>query len=289
MRKLAHSVPLILGGLLVVGVVTVASFAPWLTGYDPEAMDMTRRLAKPGPEHFLGTDNFGRDLWTRAAFGARVSLTVALVSVGAASVLGSIVGLVAGYQGGWVDFAVMRVVDLSLGFPPLVLALAVMAALGTGVTSVTLALVAVFWTEYARVVRAVTLSEREREYVTAARALGASRRRILFRQILPGVLGPVLVLSTLGVGTAIGSESGLSFLGVGVPPPTPSWGWTLAYGARFLRVNAWLSAVPGLFILLTVLGFHLFGEGLRERLDPKGISRRAERRKSRWEEASCPR
>ena len=266
---------LVTGAFLVAAVIALASFAPWISDYDPEAMDMANRLAKPGPGHLLGTDNFGRDLWTRAVFGARVSLRVALVSVGAASLLGGIVGLAAGYAGGWVDFVLMRVVDLFLGFPPLVLALAVMAALGTGVGSVTLALAAVFWAEYARVVRALTLSEREREYVTAARALGASSTRLVFSQILPGVVGPVIVIATLGLGTAVVSESGLSFLGLGVPPPAPSWGWTLAYGTRFLRTSAWLSLVPGVFMMVTVLGFHLFGEGLRETLDPKNISRRA--------------
>jgi peptide/nickel transport system permease protein len=171
----------------------------------------------------------------------------------------------------------MRLVDLFLGFPALILALALVAALGPGAVNVTIALVAVFWTEYARVVRAITLSEGEREYVAAARALGASNGRILFRQILPNTLGPVVVLATLGIGTAIVAESGLSFLGFGVQPPTPTWGWTLAYGMRFLRSDVWLSTIPGLFIMMTVLGFNLFGDGLRDYLDPKARTKAAVR------------
>lgn len=256
--------------MIVVAVVASAVFAPWLTRFDPEEMDMSNRLAGPDGVHWLGTDNFGRDLWTRAAYGARISLTIALTSVGTAAVAGTLIGLMAGYFGGWLDLILMRLVDLFLGFPPLILALALVAALGPGVLNVTVALIAVFWTEYARVVRAITLSENECEYVAAARASGASDARIVFREILPNTLGPVVVLATLGIGTAIVAESGLSFLGFGVPPPTPTWGWTLAYGMRFLRSDMWLSTVPGLFIMMTVLGFNLCGDGLRDRLDPRG-------------------
>jgi peptide/nickel transport system permease protein len=263
-----------LGAILVGAMLATAGFAPWLTRFDPEQMDLENRLAGPSARHWLGTDNFGRDLWTRVAFGARISLTIALASVGGAALLGTAVGLASGYFGGWVDLLLMRVVDLVLGFPALILILALVAALGPGAAQVGLALVALFWTETARVVRAITLAEREKEYVTAARALGAGSLRILFRQILPAAFGPILVLAALGIGTAVVAESGLSFLGFGVPPPAPSWGWTLAYGMRFLRTDAWLSTVPGLFILLTVLGFNLLGEGLRDRLAPRTPLRR---------------
>ncbi len=263
-------------GALVVGTILfIAVFAPWLTSVAPEEMDMSNRLSGPSRGHWLGTDNFGRDLWTRSAYGARVSLTIALTSVGIAAVWGTLVGLAAGYLGGWVDMLLMRVVNLFLGFPPLILALALVAALGPGTVQVIIALIAVFWTEYARVVRAITLSESEREYVAAARAVGSSDLRILFREILPNTLGPVIVLATLGMGTAIVAESGLSFLGFGVQPPTPTWGWTLAYGMRFLRSHVWLSTVPGLFIMITVLGFNLFGDGLRDTLDPRDTLRQA--------------
>ena len=256
------------GAVLIVFIVLTGALAPWLTGFDAEQMDMENRLAGPSARHWLGTDNFGRDLWTRVALGARISLGIALASVGSALVVGTIVGLISGYFGGFLDLLLMRLVDLFLGFPPLILMMAVVAALGPGPAKVAVALVAAFWTEYARLVRAVTLSERQKEHVLAARALGAGRARILFRHILPATLGPILVLATLSIGTAVVAESGLSFLGFGVPPPAPSWGWTLAYGMRFLRTNMWLSTVPGLFILTTVMGFNLLGEGLRDRLYP---------------------
>ena len=171
-------------------------------------------------------------------------------------------------------FGISECIDLFLGFPALILAMALVAVLGTGAFNVALALAAVFWTEFARVVRAAVLTEREREYVRAARALGATDARILFRHILPNSLGPIIVLTTLGIGTAIVAESGLSFLGFGVQPPAPTWGWTLAYGMRFLRTDPWLSTVAGLAIMLTVLGFNLLGDGLRDLLDPRGLVRR---------------
>ncbi len=272
MRWIRHP-SLIIGAAIVLAMLAVAVFAPWLTRYDPEQMDMANRLSGPNAQHILGTDNFGRDLWTRVAFGARVSLAIGLVSVSVAATIGSLVGLAAGYYRGWVDLLLMRIVDLFLGFPPIILALALIAVLGSGPINVGIALVAVFWTQYARVVRALTLVESEREYVVAARAIGLSSVRILLRQILPNAIGPVIVLATLGIGTAVIAESGLAFLGFGVQPPTPSWGWTLAYGMRFLRTDAWLSTVPGLFIMVTVLGFNLFGDGLRDLLDPKAVSR----------------
>jgi peptide/nickel transport system permease protein len=258
-------IALITGATLVVAIVCVAVFAPVITTYAPDEMDMANRLAGPGGVHLLGTDNFGRDLWTRMAFGARISLTIALVSVSAAAIVGTTVGMAAGYYGGWIDLILMRVVDLFLGFPPIILALALVAALGSGVGNVTVALIAVFWTQYARVVRSVTVVEASRGYVAAAKASGLPTWRVLVRHVLPGTIGPVVVLATLGVGTAAVAESGLSFLGFGVQPPTPTWGWTLAYGMRFLRTDAWLSTIPGLFIMATVLGFNLLGEGLRDR------------------------
>jgi peptide/nickel transport system permease protein len=273
MSQLKLTPPLAAGSLLVVLVITVSIFAPWLTRHSPEDMDMEARLSGPSASHWLGTDNFGRDLWTRVAFGSRISLTIALTSVAAALLLGTLVGLASGYFGGLLDLLLMRIVDLFLAFPPFILALALVAVLGPGVSSVTLALTAIFWTEYARLVRAITLSESRRDYVTAVRSLGATHANLLFRQILPRAFGPLAVLATLGIGTAIVSESGLSFLGFGVEPPAPTWGWTLAYGMRYLRSHMWLSTAPGLAILVTVLGFNLFGDGLRDRLDPRGLVR----------------
>lgn len=265
---------LAVGAGIVGAVIGIALLAPVITSFSPEGMDMSARLAGPSTLHWLGTDNFGRDLWTRTAYGSRISLSIGLLSVSASLLLGTGVGLVAGYWGGAADLLLMRLVDLFLGFPPFILALALVAALGPGAGSVTLALVAVFWTEYARVVRAITLSESSRDYVVAARALGRRPLGILLWQILPRALGPLAVLASLGVGTAIVAESGLSFLGFGVEPPAPTWGWTLAYGMRYLRTDMWLATVPGLAILTTVAGFNLFGDGLRDWLDPRGITRR---------------
>lgn len=261
------------GAILVGSVLCVAVFAPWLSSYATDAMDMANRMSRPTAEHVLGTDNFGRDLWTRIAHGARISLSVSLGSVSIAVLLGGAVGLVSGYFRGRVDMVLMRVVDLFLGFPPFILAMALVAALGPGVWSVTLALAAIFWTESARLVRGITLTEVERDYVAAARAAGARHHRIMTRHLLPRVLGPLVILATLSIGTAIVAESGLSFLGFGIQPPAPTWGWTLAYGVRYLRTDMWLATVPGLAILWTVLGFNLLGDGLRDRFDPKGLSR----------------
>lgn len=274
MRRIFDNPSLLVGGTIIAAIVLIAVFAPLLSSYDLETMDMANRLSGPTAAHWLGTDNFGRDLWTRMAHGARVSVAIALMSIAAAVVIGTTIGLIAGYFGGIVDLVVMRVVDIFLGFPPLILALALVAALGPGVLNLSAALIAVFWTEYARVVRAVTLSLREYDYVDAARAIGASDARILLREILPNTIGPVTVLATLGLGTAIVAESGLSFLGFGVQPPTPTWGWTLAYGTRYLRSDPWLSTVAGLAIMITVLGFNLLGDGLRDHLDPRGVVRR---------------
>ncbi len=273
MRERRLNPSLVIGAGIVGAVIVMAIFAPAVTAYDPHQMDMTNRLAGPDGRHWLGTDNFGRDLWARIAYGARVSLAIGLVSVGIAAAVGTTVGLLAGYYGGWIDLVLMRIVDLFLGFPTIILALALVAALGPGPTNVSVALIAVFWTQYARVVRSLAAVETKREYVLAARAIGQTDLRILIREVLPNAIGPVVVLVTLGVGTAIVAESGLSFLGFGVQPPTPTWGWTLAYGVRFLRSAAWLSTVPGVFIMVTVLGFNLFGDGLRDWLDPSDAVR----------------
>ncbi len=280
MKAGSRNLSLTVGGAIIAVIVLFVLFGPMVSGYEFDQMDMRNRLQLPSALHWLGTDNFGRDLWTRMAVGARVSMVIALSSVAIAVVVGVTVGLVSGFFGGWVDLVVMRVVDIFLGIPPIVLALAIVAALGPGVVNLTLSLAAVFWTEYARVVRSVTLSQREADYVAAAVALGSSKIRILFVEILPNVVGPVIVLATLGIGTAIIAESGLSFLGFGVEPPTPTWGWTLAYGTRYLRSDPWLSTVAGLAIMITVLGFNLFGDGLRDYLDPRGVARRHRRMSS---------
>lgn len=272
-RLLLRNPSLATGLVITLAMVFIALFAPLITTHGVEQMDMANRLKGPMAGHWLGTDNFGRDLWTRLAYGSRISLSVAFAAVTLSVMLGTVVGLVAGYFGGWVDQILMRLTDIFLGFPALVLALAVVAILGPGLVNVTIAMVVVFWTEYARVIRGTTLSLRERPYVDAARTMGASHFRIIFREILPNAVGPIIVLGTLGLGTAIITESALSFLGFGVPPPAPSWGWTLSYGTRFLRGDPWLSIASGLAIMITCLGFNLLGDGLRDVFDPRERSR----------------
>jgi peptide/nickel transport system permease protein len=257
-RFVRRNPSLIVGGIIIATIVLLALLAPLVSTHGVEQMDMRNRFAGPSMAHLLGTDNFGRDLWSRMVHGGRISLAIALVSVLSAAAIGTTVGLVAGYFGGWVDLLAMRICDVFLGFPALVLILAIVAVLGPGVANVTIGLIVVLWADYARIVRAATLSIREMPFVAAARALGATDTRILAREILPNVFGPVVVLATLGFG---------------VPPPTPTWGWTLAYGTRFLRQDPWLSTVAGLAIMITVLGFNLLGDGLRDLIDPRRLAR----------------
>lgn len=273
MRRWRLNPSLVVGGAISAVMIGIAVFAPWITWWPVDQMDMTHRLAGPSTQHWLGTDNFGRDLWTRIALGARISLTISVTSVTAAVVIGSAVGVVAGYFGGWVDMLLMRIVDIFLGFPSLLLAMGVLAVLGPGWENTMLALVASFWAEYARLARSAVLGVCNAEFVVAARAIGGTHRHVLWKTVLPNAMGPVIVLATLGLGIAVVAESGLSFLGFGVPPPAPTWGWSLAYGTRYLRTSPWMATVVGLAIMITVLGFNLLGDGLRDRLDPRGQTR----------------
>lgn len=274
MRRWRLNPSLVVGGVISLGMIGVAVFAPWITRWPVDQMDMAHRLSGPTAQHWLGTDNFGRDLWTRIALGARISLATSICSVTLAVLTGGTVGVVAGYFGGWTDLLLMRLADIFLGFPSLLLALGLLAVLGPGWENTVLALAASFWAEYARVARASVLALREAEFVVATRAIGATHTHILRRAVLPNALGPVVVLATLGLGIAVVAESGLSFLGFGVPPPAPTWGWSLAYGTRYLRTAPWMASVVGLAIMITVLGFNLLGDGLRDWLDPRGQMRR---------------
>jgi peptide/nickel transport system permease protein len=271
--KALRNPSLIVGGVIILILVALAVFAPILATYGIDKPDMRNRFSYPSALHWLGTDNLGRDLWSRLIFGARISLSIGIISVSVAALIGTTVGLAAGYFGGWIDMLLMRLTDVFLGFPAVVLTLAIVAVLGPGIFNISAAIIAVTWTEYARVVRATTLVLREQNYVQAARALGASWPRILFREILPNTLGPIVVLASLGLGTAVIIESALSFLGFGLPPPTPTWGWTLSYGTRFMRDEPWLAIISGAAIMVTVLGFNLLGDGLRDILDPRQLSR----------------
>lgn len=268
-KRFVRNKSLLLGSILVLSVLIVTFAAPLLAPLDPNQMEMAVRLQPPSPGHLLGTDNFGRDLWSRIAFGARNSLSTALMVVTLSASIGILLGLMSGYYGGLVDAVIMRLVDIFLAFPVILLAIALVAALGPSGRNVMIALGLVYWTQYARVVRSSVLAVKEEDFVTAAGALGAGDRRIIFRHILPNILAPVIVIATLGMGNAIVAESTLSFLGLGAQPPTSTWGYTLAFGMKFLRQAPHMSTYPGLAIMISVLGFNLLGDGLRDILDPR--------------------
>jgi peptide/nickel transport system permease protein len=257
------------GGIVVAILFLLSFLAPYITPYDPSAIDAYHVLMPPSPTHWMGTDELGRDVFTRIVFGARISLKVGFVAVGIAMVIGTIVGLVAGFYGGWMDSLLMRLVDIMLCFPTFFLILAVIAMLEPSIWYIMIVIGVTGWMGVARLVRAEVLSIRERDFILAARAIGASDLRIIFRHILPNAMAPVLVAATLGVAGAILTESALSFLGIGVQPPTPSWGNILTSGKDYIEFAWWLSLYPGLAILVTVLAYNLLGEGIRDAIDPR--------------------
>ncbi|WP_338667986.1 ABC transporter permease [Pseudodesulfovibrio methanolicus] len=257
-------------GALIVGVMSFgAVFAPLLAPYDPNFINVDALLLPPSAAHLMGTDALGRDVFSRILYGGRVSLWVGFVAVGIATSIGVVLGLISGYFGRIVDEIIMRGVDVMLCFPSFFLILAVIAFLEPSLTNIMIVIGLTGWMGVARLVRAETLSIRERDYVLAARAAGAGSRRIIFRHIMPNAMGPVLVSATLGVAGAILTESSLSFLGLGVQPPDASWGNILMEGKEVLGIAWWLSVFPGLAILVTVLGYNLLGESLRDLLDPR--------------------
>jgi len=266
--QLKHNRMALFGGLIVLLMFLLAGLAALLPG-DPAAINIKQALLSPGGSHLLGTDDLGRDVLLRMLYGARISLLVGFVAVGISTLLGILVGALAGFYGGWVDALVMRFVDIMLCFPTFFLILAVIAFLNPSIWNIMIVIGITSWMGVARLVRAEFLSLREREFVLAARAVGASDLRLIFRHMLPNALSPVLVSATLGVAGAILTESALSFLGIGVQPPTPSWGNMLIAGKQTLGYAWWLSVFPGLAILVTVLGYNLLGEGIRDALDPR--------------------
>jgi peptide/nickel transport system permease protein len=265
-------------GLFNVGylllVIAAAVAAPWITAYDPVASAPVERLRPPawqqggGPAHVLGTDQLGRDVYTRLVYGSRISLVVGLSTVGISALLGSALGLLAGYVGGRVGTGIMRLADVQLAFPFLLLAVAVVAVIGTGLLNVVLILGIAGWAGFARVVRAQVLSVKEREYVEAVRAIGAGQSKIVLRHIVPNVLTPVIVLATATVANNVIVEASLTFLGLGVQPTIPSWGSMLADARDYLAVAWWMGIFPGLALMLTVLTINLLGDWLRDYLDP---------------------
>ncbi len=252
------------GGLLVSGVIVLALLAPWLTSYDPNAtvVEPYTGPLPPSAAHLLGTDTLGRDVWARIVFGARTSLVVGGLAMLVSLTIGVAVGLAAGYFGGWVDAGLMWVVDLLLTMPSLLLLIVLATVFPPSLLTIPAVIGIIGWTTFARTVRGEVLSLRERDYVAAARALGASHERIVVRHLLPGVLPGVLVLAALGMSGAIGIDAGLSYLGLGVPLPTPSWGRMISEAQTYFAVAPWLVVVPGLAISLTVVGFNLIGYGL---------------------------
>lgn len=257
-------------GLSIVLLMTVAAVAaPYIAPYDFDTVNVAERLQGPSAEHLLGTDQFGRDILSRMLYGARVSLVVGFGGVAIALVVGVFMGAVAGYYGGWIDEGLMRVMDILFAFPYIVLAVALLAMWGPSLRNIILVIGITRIPQFARVARGSVLSIKEMDYVLAARAVGQLERRILARHVLPNTLTPIVILATLSVATAILTESALSFLGMGIQPPRASWGTMIADGRRFMLDAPWIATFPGIAISLTILGYNLFGDGLRDALDPK--------------------
>ena len=258
-----------IGLTLIVILFLVAAAADWLAPYPSDKQDLLRALEAPSRDFVLGTDEFGRDILSRIIYGARVSLQVGVIATTISAGIGIALGAVAGYFGGPWDYVINALVDISWAFPTVLMAIFLVAVLGPGLINVMIAVGLVYSGGYARVVRGQVLSLREREFVAAARLIGAGHARIIVRHILPNVLAPVIVMFTLGMGDAILIEATLSFLGMGAQPPTPSWGSILSSGRSYLRLAPWVTVFPGIAIMLTVLGFNLLGDGIRDATDPR--------------------
>ncbi len=260
---------LYLGLIIVIFFIFLAIFAPFITSYEPDEINMTEIFLPPSEKHLFGTDELGRDVFTRVVYGSRISLFVGIVAVGISIIIGVILGLISGYFGGIIDSIIMRFTDVMLCFPSFFLILAVIAFLNPSIINVMVIIGLTGWMGVARLVRAETMSVKTREYVIAAKLSGLNHSKILFKHIMPNVLAPVFVTATLGMAGAILTESSLSFLGLGVQPPTASWGNILTAGKDNIMFAWWLSLFPGVAILVTALGYNMLGEGLRDFLDPK--------------------
>ena len=268
-RTFVHNKAALAGLAISLAVILICVMAPLLPLDDPIDHAIATRFKPPSWEHPLGTDNFGRDVLSRVIWGGRISLLVGVLSVGLAMVLGTIIGLIAGYKGGYLDLLTMRIVDVLMCFPTLILGILFMAALGSGMNSLIIAIGIAITPRFARLCRGAVLSVRENDFVEAARSMGMSDKRIMFRHILPNVMGDMIVMGALWVGAIIVTEASLSFIGLGIPPPAPSWGRMVREGMDFLGHAHWVSIYSGGAILVTVIGFNLFGDGLRDIMDPK--------------------
>lgn len=269
LRRMAHENKLaVFSAFLILLFILAAAAAPLLTPYTYDGMDMANRLAPPSAAHLLGTDEGGRDIFTRMLYGARISLMVGFVPTILSMLLGTVLGITAGYLGGRIDACIMRIADIMLAFPSMLLAMVIMYTLGEGILNIVLALALVNWASVARIVRSETLQLREREFVEAARSIGVRRIVIMVRHILPNCIPSLIVLFTLNIPSAILAESSLSFLGLGVHPPDASWGLMVNAGRQYLYTAPWLSLAPSLAIMAVVLAFNFLGDGLRDVLDP---------------------
>lgn len=269
----ALSNPLALAGfIIIITMFLLAMLAPWVAPYDPDAFDVKAILLAPSWQHWMGTDGLGRDVLSRMLYGGRISLLVGLVAVGISTAIGIVLGALAGYYRGWVDTVIMRLVDIMLSIPSFFLILAVIAFLTPSIVNIMIVIGLTSWMGVTRLVRAEFLSLSSREFVLASRSLGAKDARLIFTHLLPNSLTPIIVSAVLGVAGAVLLESGLSFLGLGVQAPQASWGNILTDGKEYIQFAWWLSLYPGMAILLTVLGYNLLGEGLRDALDPRSQS-----------------
>ncbi|WP_370475587.1 nickel transporter permease [Sporosarcina pasteurii] len=272
-KRLIKNKAAVVGGFLillfVIASIIVSLFGPHIISYDPTKVDVLNKLQPPSKEHWFGTDNFGRDIFTRILYGMPLTLKVGFLSVGMGGIVGVILGIVSGYYGGKIDTIIMRIMDVLLAFPGILLALAIVSVLGGSLTNVIIAVSIFSVPAFARIVRGSTLSVRKLEYIDAVRALGASDLRIIFKHILPNVMSPIIVQATLRIATAVLTASGLSFLGLGAQPPEPEWGAMLNDGRTYMKSAPHLILFPGMMIVIVVLAFNIFGDGLRDALDPK--------------------
>lgn len=268
-RRFARNRGAVFGLAVLVVIVLMSVFAPVMAPYDPLAQGVGPALQRPSLEHWAGTDSFGRDLMSRIIYGARIALVVGVVSVALAMLIGVSLGLAAGYYGGWLDIVVMRVMDGLFAFPIIILAIAMMAIMGFGVLNVIIAVAVGFIAPFARVTRADVLAVKEEPYVEAARLAGVSSPAVIIRHVLPNVMAPIIVQAALRVSGAIITESGLSFLGLGPPPPNPVWGSMIAEGRNFIVMAPHVSTFPGIALMLAIVGLNLLGDGLRDTLDPR--------------------
>lgn len=268
-RRFMRHKPAVFGVFFIIFLIVLALFSPWIAPYDPVDSNLRMRGAPPSAEHWFGNDDIGRDILSRLIYGTRIALIVGLGATSIAVTIGVLVGATAGFFGGKVDFLLSRLVDALMAFPILALLLTLSSIFGPSLRNVVIVIGVTFWASYARVIRAEVLSLRERDYVLAARASGATNRRIILRHIVPNAIGPVIILASLAIGSVIIFESALSFLGMGIQRPTPSWGTMLSDGREYIRNYPHIAIAPGLAIAFTVLAFNLIGDGLRDALDPR--------------------